>query len=253
MASLGILASKNITNALNKSLNRQGGLMNQRYKQSLRELNKTRTRIMQTQVPQEKTKLQQTQRQIQNQLQKQQQVLQQIQRNASRLPRTRLRNLRLRFPPIPEEIKVPPPDIRLELSKKRKMLGARSKPVLGYNVYGKSGGRYIKLNKAPLSKTDALSRGSYAIDNSTARTFGIKPVKARELGAITPKEQGYYNKMKKKFRDFKVKSGRAYKLKGRQIEKSKYLIDTRGEKRGLRLARLRRQFFRKPIRRRLKK
>ena len=108
---------------------------------------------------------------------------------------------------------------------------------VGYYAYGLSGKKYVKLNKKPLSKQDALSRGSYAIDRTTAKTFKIVPVlKVKKLGNLAKREKGYYTKTARKFREYRVKKGKAYALILKQIEKRKYGIDTTGEKKGLSLA-----------------
>jgi hypothetical protein len=108
----------------------------------------------------------------------------------------------------------------------------------GYYVYGLSRGKYVKLNKRPLLKQDALSRGSYAIDRTTAKTFKLVPIrKVKKFGTLLHRERGYYTKAGYKFREYKVRKGKAYSLIMKQIEKRKYGIDTLGEKRGLTLAR----------------
>ena len=113
-----------------------------------------------------------------------------------------------------------------------------------YNVYGKYKNKYIKLNKLPLTKTDALSRGAYAIDHSTARTFKIVPVsKAKKVGRITKGEKGYFSKTKRKYRTVRISRGKRIVLKNKYIEKRKKAIDTKGEKKGLTLAKLRRRLL----------
>lgn len=107
----------------------------------------------------------------------------------------------------------------------------------GFNVYGLSKGKFIKLNKKPLLKPDALSRGTYAIDRTTAKTFKIVPVGyVKAFGGLIKREKGYYTKTGYKFKQFKVRKGKAYALIMKQIEKKKYGIDTSGEVAGLTLA-----------------
>ena len=107
------------------------------------------------------------------------------------------------------------------------------------DVYGKDKGRRIKLNKKPLSLTDAKNRGAYAIDHTTSKTLKIVPRgKRKDLGKITKKEKGYYSKNKHKFREKKIRKKKGIKTPNRFIEKRKYGIDTPGEKKQLSLARL---------------
>lgn len=111
--------------------------------------------------------------------------------------------------------------------------------AMGYNVWGKSKGRLIRLNKMPLSWRDAQSRGAYAIDNTTSKTFIVRPAgHVNQLGQIKKWERGYINRSRSKFRSYKVRRGRAVQFSAqRSIEKRRYGIDTRGEKKQLSLSR----------------
>lgn len=127
-------------------------------------------------------------------------------------------------------------------SKAKRISGKREAPGVGYNVYGKARGRYIKLNKRPLKERDALSRGAWAIDHSTARTYKIKSAgRVKRFGSIRRKEKGYVGRTGRKFRSFRIRGGRKVALTKKYIEKRRYLIDTQGEKRGLTLSRLARR------------
>lgn len=109
----------------------------------------------------------------------------------------------------------------------------------GFNVFGKTKGKFMKLNRLPLRKQDALSRGAWAIDNSTARTLKIKPAgQTKRFGTIALKEKGYFNKKRIKIRGHRIVKGRKKKLKNTFIEKRRFGIDTRGEKKQLSLAKL---------------
>jgi hypothetical protein len=108
-----------------------------------------------------------------------------------------------------------------------------------YNVYGKSGKKFIKINTAPLIRKDALSRGTYAVDHSTSKTFKIIPIgKHKRVGSIQVKERNYFNKKNYKLRSVRIRKGQKFKLRDKFIEKRRFGIDTQGEKRGLSLARL---------------
>jgi hypothetical protein len=108
-----------------------------------------------------------------------------------------------------------------------------------FNVYGKHRGQFIRLNKTPLTEIDALNRGAYAIDHSTARTFKIEPAGRRNVvGTIKPFEANYFKNHAKVFRGYKIRKGRKFQLKQKVIEKKKYAISTVEEKHQLSLARL---------------
>ena len=136
----------------------------------------------------------------------------------------------------------------------RPLLHLRSNPSISknkilfpraYNVYGKSGKRFIRLNKIPLSPKDAIAKGRYVIDNTVSASFKLKPVgKVNKLGKIPKHELSYSRRVKSKFRDYKIKRGkrRASEI---IIEKRGYRIDTRGEKRGLTIAKYLKQSLNK--------
>lgn len=130
--------------------------------------------------------------------------------------------------------------------KRKKVKKVRKKGLKhSADVYGKDRGRQIKLNRKPLSLTDAKNRGAYAIDHTTARTLKIVPRgKRRDLGKITTKEKGYFKKTKHKYREMKIRKKKGIKTPNRFIEKRKYGIDTLGEKKQLSLARLSRELKR---------
>lgn len=122
------------------------------------------------------------------------------------------------------------------ISKIRRTKLKKAIPV--FDVFGKSRGKFIKLNKIPLRKTDALSRGAFAVDQTTARTFKIKPVgKSKITGNLLKSERGYFGRTSRKLRRVRIKKGKKFKLTNKYIEKTRHAIDTRGEKKGLALRR----------------
>ncbi len=128
--------------------------------------------------------------------------------------------------------------------KTKKIKGKKRKKKLG-----------IILNKKLLSKEDATDRLSHAIDNTVARSGRIERVrKTKKLGKITKKESGYFQKHRKKFRKFRIVKGKRVPIKNRIIEKKgKPVIDTRGEKLGLSLAKFKKTLpgFRRKVKRRV--
>lgn len=138
------------------------------------------------------------------------------------------------FPRTPPS-KKPPKALLIRRKIRRKR---RIGTVQVYNIFGKDKGRFIKLNRTPLTRNDALSRGSFAIDHTTSRTLKIIPAgTSRQPGRINLKEKGYFQRNKKKLRNFKTRKGRKKILINSYIERTKHAIDTRGEKRQLSLAR----------------
>lgn len=145
------------------------------------------------------------------------------------------------FPIRPRPI---PKSPRLGKEEKRLKKQKKGESKQGYNVFVKSKGKLLRLNSMPLSERDAKNRGAYAIDNSTSRTFIIKknPRLVSRLGSIKKKEQSYLFRKKPKFRIYRIRRGKKIIFnKRRIIEKRKFGIDTRGEKRGLSIARLARR------------
>lgn len=131
---------------------------------------------------------------------------------------------------------------KIRVSRGLKRYPAKSSPLQTFNVYGKSGKKFIKLNTKPLRKIDALSRGTFAIDHTTSKSFKIIPAgKRKKFGALRKSERNYFNRAGYKLREFKVRRGRAFQIKPRYIERTRYGIDTRGEKRGLTIAKFVRQ------------
>jgi hypothetical protein len=125
--------------------------------------------------------------------------------------------------------------------KARTKVGSRRGSNIGYNVYGKNRtGRFSKLNKKPLSESDARNLGSYAIDNRISRTFFIRRVGSfKNLGKINAKAKGYFSRFKYKFRAYKIKKGKRVAFtKKRYIEKAKYSLDRPSERRDILLRRL---------------
>ncbi len=129
-------------------------------------------------------------------------------------------------PPIP-----PPPLIPEDMISKKKELLLGKKEETGFNVYVKARtmyhGKIVKptkfkrMNKEPLTESDALALGGTIADNTSAISFKIKPTKGtptRSKELIKP-----WRNIKHKF----TKKGKVY------IEKTKHRIDTPGEIKGI--------------------
>ena len=92
---------------------------------------------------------------------------------------------------------------------------------------------------------------TFAIDNTTSRTGKIVPAgTSKKPGRIGAKEKRYFQKQRRKLRNFKIRKGKKKMLINTYIERTKHAIDTRGEKRQLSLARFaKQQGFTKSVRR----
>ncbi|KKN69583.1 hypothetical protein LCGC14_0438860 [marine sediment metagenome] len=108
----------------------------------------------------------------------------------------------------------------------------------GYNSFAKAKGKFKKLNKVPLTKTQARNLSAFIVDNSTSARGLIKRVAGKK--ALKPRTRipvGYFSRTRKKYRTFKIVKGRRIPLKNEIIELRGKRIDTRGEKKGLSVAR----------------
>ena len=143
--------------------------------------------------------------------------------------------------PIPRPPVKPVPRILLK-RRKRKVKKKKSKQVQVFNVFGKSGKKFVKLNVKPLTRNDALARGSFAIDHTTSKTFKIiQTGKVKKPGVLRKSEKNYFNRAGYKLRPVKIRRGRKFLLKDKYIEKRKFGIDTKGEKSGLSIAKFLKQ------------
>lgn len=89
----------------------------------------------------------------------------------------------------------------------------------GYFTFYKRRGKFIKINKSPLSKRQALDLGSDVADHSLANTFVIKKTKRRAKPAKLLIRSGYFKVTRPKFRDFRIKKGKKIPLKNKFIER----------------------------------
>ena len=132
--------------------------------------------------------------------------------------------------------------------KKRRITKKKRKPQQGFNVFarplkkrkGQKRPKLIRVNKVPLTKARAKRLGSTLVDSTLSRTFRIKPTK----GKVEKPKLKTKTFQKKKFRTFKIVKGKRVPLpKGKFIEKGgrftkrNFLLDLKGEKKGITLRR----------------
>ena len=133
---------------------------------------------------------------------------------------------------------------------KKRPLRVRRKPKLtpkkkkttpqAYNTLAKpiKKRKLRKVNKVPLKKSDARDLRNYITDTSLSRTATIKPSKGKPRKSKLRVPKGYAGKTAKKFRRYRIVKGKRKLLpKGKVIERTKRLLDTRGERKQISLAR----------------
>ena len=104
-----------------------------------------------------------------------------------------------------------------------------------YYVVIKIKGKKVNLTPRPLTLNDAKDFLAYRVDNGLSRSAWFEPLGKNKVVAVPPKSmRGYFNKISKKLRPFKIRVGRKRALRRGYIEKTKYIADTPGEKRALR-------------------
>ena len=122
----------------------------------------------------------------------------------------------------------------------------RRKLMSKFDVYARPVGskKFRKINYKGLTKSKAQDLGAYAVDNSLSRTFKVVPKGSKVKNSIRKPVNkplkvaaGYYNKIKKKLRPYRIIKGRRKPILSR-IEKNKYLLDTSREKRKITLEKL---------------
>ena len=136
------------------------------------------------------------------------------------------------FPTIIPVLKFKKRKVKKVIIKKK---GKQSFDVFAKPVKGK---RLIKINKKPLSRTDAKGLRNLVIDTSLSRQGSIKPRKGIPKKPSIKVPRGFAKITSKKFRRFRIRKGKIIRLpKGRVIERSKHLLDTRQERRKISLRR----------------
>ena len=214
---------------------------------------KTRSRSISRSISKTKsiTKTKQLQKQKSLQKQKQDNLQKQLQRQKQRLKlRTKqVQRLKLlRLGKIKPTVKAPPKGIKLlippKLKKKKiKKVVVRKKGKGSFDVFAKpvKGKRLVKVNKKPLSKTDARNLRNFVIDTSLSRTGSIKSTRGEISKPAIKVPIGFAKRTAKKFRSYRKRKGKRIPLKkGKVIEKKTSLLDTRQERKKITLrARLR--------------
>ena len=148
-------------------------------------------------------------------------------------------------PPTKRPPRKPPkkPPIILKFKKKKKPK-IKKKKKERFDVFakatkvGKKAGKLIKVNKNPLTKTQARDLRAFITDTSLSRTALLRKSN-KKPGRITIRfPSGYAGRTARKFRTFRIKKGKKVPLKSNTIiELRKHLLDTRQEVQRIGLAR----------------
>lgn len=106
-----------------------------------------------------------------------------------------------------------------------------SKSQQTYHVITKKRGKLVRLYPSSLTIGGARDYLAYSIDNNLTKSAWLVPSSKSKNVRSPPKNiQGYYSKVSKKLRPYKIRYGRKKLLLNGYIEKRKYFQDTKGEK-----------------------
>lgn len=129
---------------------------------------------------------------------------------------------------------------------KKKIL---SKKVPVFFVKIKRHGRIINLTPRPLILRDAKDFLAYRLDQGLSRSAWFEPIGKAKNVVVPPKAiKGYFNKVKRKLRPFKIRVGKRKDIRNGYIEKKKFIGDTKSEIRQLQASRRKRS--KNPIKKR---
>ena len=154
-----------------------------------------------------------------------------------RLPRPRPRSPRPRPPVVPPK-RLPSKRPKKKRKKKKKKQQAFNVLVRPRRKKGRKKPKLLKVNQVPLSKTNARNLRSTLIDNSLARSGRIKPRSGKPKAPKLKVRKGFAKRTGNKFRSYRIVKGKRVPLpRGSVIERSKFLLDSRSEKRQIGLRR----------------
>jgi len=139
--------------------------------------------------------------------------------------------IRPKIPPM--KIKVIPLFIPKGFTKKKLKT---KQPV--YLVVMRRRGKLIKLAARPLLLKDARDYLAYRLDRGLGRSAWFEPIGfSKEVLGLPKAMRGYFNKVRKKLRPYKIDRGRKLGIRRGFIERKKFVGDTRQEIRQLQQAR----------------
>ncbi len=222
--------------------------------QKFKESQKPKVKVAQTsqerikEEQKERQKLILRQRQIQKEIQQQgfKLILREraVSKNKLReLLRSSLKTtLKIKKPLLKVKIKLKPvipfiPLPKLKV-KKKKLLAEPFKPSgRGYNVFVKSKGKFLRANINPITKQKALDIGAFVTDRTLSQQYKIVKTNKNAKNPKIKVPRSYFGVTRNKWRG-KIVKGKEQPIKDKIFERRKAAIDTLGEKRKLRAARL---------------
>jgi hypothetical protein len=207
---------------------------------------RTRVRTIQSNLVKQDNKVKQLTKQLTQTKSKQKQKL--IQRNINRLKQNQRQGLRtlqrlkqvqktqmvrpsvsITPRPVPRKAIIPIP-FKLPKGFESKKL---PKQVPTYYVKVKRRGKIENLTPRPLTLNDARDFLAYKLDNTLMRTAWIEPIgKSRNVVRVPKNIRGYYGKVSKKLRPYRIRRGKKQQLRMGYIEKRRFALDTPGERKG---------------------
>lgn len=106
-----------------------------------------------------------------------------------------------------------------------------SKSQQTYHVITKKRGKIVRLYPSSLTIRGARDYLAYSIDNNLTKSAWLVPSGTSKNVRSPPKNiQGYFSKVSKKLRPYKIRHGKKKQLLNGYIEKRKYFQDTKGER-----------------------
>jgi len=125
------------------------------------------------------------------------------------------------FEPPKRPVKIP-----FKPTKIKRLVGPPPKKP-GYFTFYKRRGKFIKINKSPITKIQSLNLGADVADHSLANTFFIKSTRRKARPPKLLIRSNYFQITRGKFRDFKIRKGKKIPLKNKFIERrGKPRLDT---------------------------
>ena len=138
-------------------------------------------------------------------------------------------------PPIKPDMK---PPVILKLPKdftQRKL----SKPQPVFYVVTRKRGKMVKLYAKPLVLKDARDYLAWSVDHNLTRSAWLVPLGKAKNVVRPPKDlSGYFSKVSRKLKPYKIRYGKKKQLLNGYIEKRKYFQDTKQERSQLARARM---------------
>lgn len=100
-----------------------------------------------------------------------------------------------------------------------------------YYIVEKRRGKLVRLRQTAAPINEARDYLAYKVDNNLSRTAYLIPAGPKAKVSKVPKNiKGYYSKVSRKLRPYKIRYGKKKQLLNGFIEKNKYISDTRQEK-----------------------